>query len=372
MTTINCPLCVESHLLRWCPRFRQMSPEARLRTTLINRYCSNCLASSHSKMECDSVIRCKRCGNPHHTMLHGISSDAEEEDDDIIELTWAQQVEAAEMEENSLAIGPTYSEPHQPHQPTSTVKQPQSSDRRCLSRIPHAQDRARLESSRRLRRAGNFLSDWRRGNDRLRLDSSQRHCRDRAELNSFRRPPHPKRRRGRDTRRQADARRIIKDRHATQPWQQRLALSPTALICVRTATRFVTVRAIISPVSPATVILASTVARLQLHTHARGDSRVCELMFRDNQGGETEISVSAQIQRRPLPPTPVRSLEDNLFQQFRNLRLADNEFHRAAPVEIILGADVYSRLILPGLQPASMGQLIAQNTTLGYIISGVV
>ncbi|XP_049306132.1 uncharacterized protein LOC125776669 [Bactrocera dorsalis] len=361
MTTINCPLCVYSHLLRWC---RRMSSEVRMRTTLIHRYCSNCLASSHSQNECDSVIRCKCCGNPYHTMLHG-SSDAEEQDDDVIELSWAQQVEAAEMEENSLAIRTSDSELYQPCQPTSTVKHPQSSNQRCLRR-------ARLETSRRLRRAGNFLSDWRQGNDRLRLDSSQRHCPDRAELHLFRRPPRPKRRRGRDARRQADARRIIKDRHATQPWQQRLALSPTALISVRTATRFVTVWTMISPVSSATVILTSTIARLRLRTHASGDSRVCELMFRDNQGGETEISVSAQVQRRPLPLTPARSLEDRLFQQFRNLRLADNEFHRAAPVEVTLGADVYSRLMLPGLQPAAMGQLIAQNTTLGYIISGVV
>ncbi|XP_054090327.1 uncharacterized protein LOC128922741 [Zeugodacus cucurbitae] len=234
MTTINCPLCIESHLLRWCPKFRQMSPEIRLRTTLIYRYCSNCLASNHSKAECDSVIRCKHCGSPHHTMLHGISSDAEELDEDVVDLTWAQQVEleASEMEEETIATADSI--PSQPCQPTSSVMQPrESSDQRCLSRIPHAQDRARLDSSRRLRRAGNFYSDWRHDNDRLRLDSSQRHYPD----------PRPKIRCLRGARRQADARRIIKDRHATLPWQQKIALSPTALIKIRTATRFITVRA---------------------------------------------------------------------------------------------------------------------------------
>ncbi|XP_054091704.1 uncharacterized protein LOC128923458 [Zeugodacus cucurbitae] len=371
MTTINCPLCIDNHLLRWCPKFRQMSPENRLRTTLIHRYCSNCLASNHSKDECDSVIRCKRCGSPHHTMLHGISSDVEELDEDVVELTWAQQVEAAEMEEETIAT--TDSIPIQPCQPTASVMQPrESSDQRCLSRIPHAQDRARLDSSRRLRRAGNFYSDWRHGNDRLRLDSSQRHYPDPAERNASRRPPRPKRRRGQGARRQADARRIIKDRHATLPWQQKIALSPTALIKIRPATRFITVRAMINPVSPSTVILASTITRLRLRTQARGDSRVCDFMFRDNHGGQSEISVTAKIQRHQLPPTPVRSLEDHTLQHFQNLRLADNDFYKSAPVEVILGADIYSRLILPGLQPATVGQLVAQNTTLGYVISGVV
>ncbi|XP_039968875.1 uncharacterized protein LOC120780671 [Bactrocera tryoni] len=190
---------------------------------------------------------------------------------------------AAEMEENSLAIGPTYSEPYQPCPPTSTVKHPQSSDQRCLSRIPHAQDRARLESSRRLRHAGNFISDWRHGNDRLRLDSSQRHCPDRTRLYSSRRPPHPKRRRGRDVRRQADARHIIKDRHITLP----------------------------------------------------------------SNCNQVQTADANKVSGRP-------------FQQGSTSR---SNF--GSP-------NVYSQLMLPGLQLAAMGQLTAQNTTLGYIVSGVV
>ncbi|XP_049307236.1 box A-binding factor-like [Bactrocera dorsalis] len=123
--------------------------------------------------------------------------------------TTTQQQQPAAM---AHALTQITQKQQQPCQRTSAVTQ--STDQRRLSRIPHAQDRARLESSRRLRHAGNFLSDWRHGNDRLRLDSSQRHCPDRTRLDSSRRPPHPKRRRGRDARRQADARRIIKDRQA--------------------------------------------------------------------------------------------------------------------------------------------------------------
>ncbi|XP_049316322.1 uncharacterized protein LOC125779271 [Bactrocera dorsalis] len=106
--------------------------------------------------------------------------------------TTTQQQQPAAM---AHALTQTTQQQQQSCQRTSAVTQ--STDQRRLSRIPHAQDRARLESSRRLRHAGNFLSDWRHGNDRLRLDSSQRHCPDRTRLDSSRRPPHLQRRRER-------------------------------------------------------------------------------------------------------------------------------------------------------------------------------
>ncbi|XP_017478589.1 PREDICTED: uncharacterized protein LOC108368269 [Rhagoletis zephyria] len=41
MSQFACGLCKENHPLRLCAEFRRMTPEIRLRTALIYRYCSN-------------------------------------------------------------------------------------------------------------------------------------------------------------------------------------------------------------------------------------------------------------------------------------------------------------------------------------------
>ncbi|XP_017465591.1 PREDICTED: uncharacterized protein LOC108358661 [Rhagoletis zephyria] len=150
-----------------------------------------------------------------------------------------------------------------------------------------------------------------------------------------------------------------------------LAVSPTVLIRIRTAYRFTVVRAVLSPASPATTISAATVARLRLRTPVRGPGGVCYLTLRNNLGGHEEFSVCANIETISPTPTPLRSLSQQTVQAFNNLRLADPSFHKAAPVEMILGADLYAKLLQPGLMPSIAGQLVAQNTLLGWVISGV-
>lgn len=233
MSQFACGLCKENHPLRLCAEFRRMTPEIRLRTALIYRYCSNCLASNHAINECDSVIRCKRCGKAHHTMLHNPSSDIEEEsDEDVVELTWAQQVEEeeammAEIEnsgsneqintkpENTLPTNAALLHPYRP--PLNRTQSAPRSTTQHFQLTPLDEDRARLDSSRRLQRAGVFRSNWRHGSDRLRLDSSQRRIPDRTRLDSSRRLPQSKRRRGQGARRRRDMRTIIERRSAALP-----------------------------------------------------------------------------------------------------------------------------------------------------------
>jgi len=55
---------------------------------------------------------------------------------------------------------------------------------------------------------------------------------------------------------------------------------------------------------------------------------------------------------------------------FENMVLADHEFYRPRAVSMILGADVYSQIIRPGLFAPVHGMPIAQNTMFGWVISG--
>ncbi|KAM8712333.1 hypothetical protein ACLKA7_012794 [Drosophila subpalustris] len=53
-----------------------------------------------------------------------------------------------------------------------------------------------------------------------------------------------------------------------------------------------------------------------------------------------------------------------------NLRLADDFWFRPSTMHIVLGADLYSEIMLPGFQPSRAGSPIAQNTVFGWIFSG--
>lgn len=68
------------------------------------------------------------------------------------------------------------------------------------------------------------------------------------------------------------------------------------------------------------------------------------------------------------PPKRTETLPvSNLF---RDLSWADPDHMSPAPIDIIIGADVYGELLLEGVRRAASGRLIAQNTALGWILSG--
>ncbi|XP_059218310.1 uncharacterized protein LOC131994977 [Stomoxys calcitrans] len=66
----KCMLCKKRHALRFCPQFILMTVEDRRAAVRQHRYCRNCLAKSHSVVECQSTDTCRKCGFQHHTMLH--------------------------------------------------------------------------------------------------------------------------------------------------------------------------------------------------------------------------------------------------------------------------------------------------------------
>ncbi|XP_011690496.1 PREDICTED: uncharacterized protein LOC105451622 [Wasmannia auropunctata] len=53
-----------------------------------------------------------------------------------------------------------------------------------------------------------------------------------------------------------------------------------------------------------------------------------------------------------------------------DLRLADDNPMSSEPIDLIIGADLYSNLILDGIRKGSPGQPIAQNSCFGWILSG--
>jgi len=61
---------------------------------------------------------------------------------------------------------------------------------------------------------------------------------------------------------------------------------------------------------------------------------------------------------------------DSIWPHIRSLELADPKFYAADEIELLLGADAYSELVLPGLCRGGPSEPIAQQTRLGWIILG--
>lgn len=67
-------------------------------------------------------------------------------------------------------------------------------------------------------------------------------------------------------------------------------------------------------------------------------------------------------------PSPV--LSDINWRHLADLTLAGPNPLNADPIDIIIGADLYSELLLDGIRKGTSGQPIAQNTILGWVLSG--
>ncbi|KAL0821359.1 hypothetical protein ABMA28_005948 [Loxostege sticticalis] len=167
--------------------------------------------------------------------------------------------------------------------------------------------------------------------------------------------------------------------------QPKQILLPTALVNVESRTGdFQGVRALIDQGSQACFITESTVQRLGLKKKP-GHGTVSRLGEDNsvNTKGEVNITVQSTIDssfKIPikalvldkitsyLPETETRPID---WKDLKNLPLADRKFNTSSKIDLLIGAEVYSYIIKEGVKKSPSGSLIAQNTTLGWIISGI-
>ncbi|XP_075167809.1 uncharacterized protein LOC142239965 [Haematobia irritans] len=67
---------------------------------------------------------------------------------------------------------------------------------------------------------------------------------------------------------------------------------------------------------------------------------------------------------------PSFQVSRNYMSRLPGLRLADPNLFDSRPVDLLLGADVYPRIILQGVRSGILGSLIAQQTVFGWLITG--
>ncbi|XP_060801124.1 uncharacterized protein LOC132901919 [Amyelois transitella] len=70
-----------------------------------------------------------------------------------------------------------------------------------------------------------------------------------------------------------------------------------------------------------------------------------------------------------LPETKVESLD---WLDIKDINLADPQFNTPNRIDMLLGADIFSCILKEGMRKNPIGNLVAQSTSLGWILSGVV
>lgn len=82
------------------------------------------------------------------------------------------------------------------------------------------------------------------------------------------------------------------------------------------------------------------------------------------------LRVSAYVLDKLTAYLPATKASITSWPELKGIPLADPEFHDPNKIDILLGAEVYSVIIESGIIKCPSGSLVAQNTTLGWILSG--
>ncbi|XP_046141661.1 uncharacterized protein LOC123987780 [Osmia bicornis bicornis] len=85
-----------------------------------------------------------------------------------------------------------------------------------------------------------------------------------------------------------------------------------------------------------------------------------------------QVETNALILSKLTSQLPARCPMELDLGMFAGLSLADPQFHITGSVDVILGADVYGQLLRSGLRSFPPSSLVAQETVLGWIVSGPV
>lgn len=83
-----------------------------------------------------------------------------------------------------------------------------------------------------------------------------------------------------------------------------------------------------------------------------------------------KLQTKAFVLKKLTNLLPTKSVYGQSWSHLNDIQLADPQYQLSAKIDIILGADLFSAIILPGIRRGKIGQPIAQSTTLGWIISG--
>lgn len=144
-------------------------------------------------------------------------------------------------------------------------------------------------------------------------------------------------------------------------------------------------RALIDQGSQASFITESAVQLLGLkRTSAKGvisglggesglvSRSIVEFEIGSRLSSGCKFKITAYVLKKLTSQLPSAVVSINSWPELEHLYLADPEYNTPNKIDILLGAEVYGKIIKEGLIKCPSGSPVAQNTALGWILSGQV
>jgi len=167
------------------------------------------------------------------------------------------------------------------------------------------------------------------------------------------------------------------------PSRPRVLLATARVQARSSSGRAIIVRALIDPGSEITLMterLAQSLKvrriRLPISISAIGGVNIgtcrhaADLFISPRDSSQPVLATVASILTSLTSYSPAPVTSENRWTHIADLHLADPDPLSADPIDIILGADLYSELLLDGVRKGESDQPMAQNTILGWILSG--
>lgn len=82
------------------------------------------------------------------------------------------------------------------------------------------------------------------------------------------------------------------------------------------------------------------------------------------------IDIFASVVKSVTEDLPTRTIQYHDWPHIRGLELADPEFYRAAPIDLLVGSDIKGDIVMPEIRKGKSNEPIAQRTSFGWIILG--
>ncbi|XP_058980527.1 uncharacterized protein LOC131804338 [Musca domestica] len=146
-------------------------------------------------------------------------------------------------------------------------------------------------------------------------------------------------------------------------------LGPTMVVQVIMANNRIPVRALLDPCAGHSLICRSLADCLGLCPVIVGPERFCQLSVASSYDGTQRISLSARVINLAHLISPSESVSEGLKDHYAGLQLADPRFYETAAVSLVLGPEVYHKVMKPQTY-SSPGFPWAQLTIFGWVISG--
>ncbi|XP_075163773.1 uncharacterized protein LOC142236493 [Haematobia irritans] len=146
---------------------------------------------------------------------------------------------------------------------------------------------------------------------------------------------------------------------------------PTALARVLAQNGTGSVRMMMNSAGKQTIILRSMVDRLNIRTTKKGQSEFCTLCLQSYHDETVKVQIIGLVKSHFNMALPEATTEKKLQSIYNHLgTLADPHFYKPSNIEVAIGNDQLSKLLLAGLIQTSSSMPIAQSTIFGWIISG--